>query len=260
MGTTWVKLADNMPSNPKVRQVPPEARWAYVASICYCGHHLTDGFIPEGALLLIDASPKIAAALVAAGLWERAEGGWLVHDYANHNRTREQTIRRSQMASENGAIGLANRYQFASETASKRLANGSQSASKSLATTLQTASEMPADRALARAGRRSRPRSLPSSSDLLDPDQPDLSEIGEGEGESLQNASELLGNSGIHPALIRVWGVPKLAADEGLRAELAGWCAGVEESEAEEALVRCQRAGLTPWARNLSAQISRLRY
>lgn len=120
---TYVKLDDDLPGNAKVRQVSAEARWVYVASICYAGHNLTDGFIPDGALTLIDGSRRIATALVSAGLWEKASGGWKVHDYERHNRTKDVALRRREVNAANGAIGLANRYgkplQIASESLSE---------------------------------------------------------------------------------------------------------------------------------------------
>lgn len=124
---SWVKVDDTMPQNPKVRMVSVPARWAYVASICYAGLNRTDGVIPRASLALVDATPKLAAELVSAGLWEPHAHGWAIHDYLAHNRSRERIDSISVSRSESGRKGLAKRYangsQLASEPASKTLAN-----------------------------------------------------------------------------------------------------------------------------------------
>lgn len=91
---TWVKLDDGFPDHPKVLAAGGSAAWLYVCGLCYCGRHMTDGFVPNGALsTLVDPSMKprlLAAKLVRAGLWAPVDGGWMVHDYARHQRTKAQ--------------------------------------------------------------------------------------------------------------------------------------------------------------------------
>ena len=102
---TWVKVDDKLPSNVKVRSVTVPARWAYIASICYAGANRTDGFIPNSALALLDGTAKIAGELVTAGLWEKASGGWCIHDYLVYNRSKT----RIESLSETNAKNAANR-------------------------------------------------------------------------------------------------------------------------------------------------------
>lgn len=116
---TWVKIDDNLPQNLKVRSVSAPARWAYVSSICYAGANRTDGIIPRTALAMLDATPKIAAELLAARLWKDHVAGWEIHDFLKHNRAREASDALSEKRREAGRKGIANRWQTASNLPSK---------------------------------------------------------------------------------------------------------------------------------------------
>lgn len=90
---TWVKLDDSFPNHPKVLAAGENAAWLYVCGLCYCSQHLTDGFIPAAALSRLTSLSgvrKLAQRLVEVGLWLSAPGGWHVHDYDAHQRTRAQ--------------------------------------------------------------------------------------------------------------------------------------------------------------------------
>ena len=90
-----VWLDDLFPDHPKVVAVGGDAAWLYVCGLCYCRRHLTDGRIPMAAVpRLTDCkSPmKLAARLVAVGLWHEDGDGWRVHDWDKHNDSAE-TIR-----------------------------------------------------------------------------------------------------------------------------------------------------------------------
>src|SRR5688572_22885941 len=107
---TWVKIDDAMPGNPKVKGCGLPARWAYIASICYAGRYKTNGKIPRSALADVQATPKIADELVAAGLWEPIPEGWLIHDFLKYNRSKEQAERISEAASHAGKASADTRY------------------------------------------------------------------------------------------------------------------------------------------------------
>jgi hypothetical protein len=53
--------------------------------ILYGNRKLTDGFIKAGALAKYGIDEALAAAAVDAGLWDRVEGGYQVHDFLDHN-------------------------------------------------------------------------------------------------------------------------------------------------------------------------------
>lgn len=99
----WVKLDDCFSEHPKVEEAGDLAAWLYVCGLQYCSRALSDGFIPASRvprLTGLQRPLKLAETLVAVGLWERVEGGFQVHDYAEHQRTAEQVKRDRQRTSE----------------------------------------------------------------------------------------------------------------------------------------------------------------
>jgi len=104
----WVKLDDQFPHHPKILRAGPLASWLYVASVCYAAEYLTDGFIPEGALHILAAVPNpeaLAATLVDVGLWQRAAGGYVIHDYHDYNPSREDVLATREARAEAGSRG-----------------------------------------------------------------------------------------------------------------------------------------------------------
>jgi hypothetical protein len=79
----WVKLDDRWAGHPKVTAVSFEARFLYIAGLCYCTGYRTDGLIPRNqveAFGVPDAMER-AEELVEASLWEREGDDLRVHDY-----------------------------------------------------------------------------------------------------------------------------------------------------------------------------------
>jgi hypothetical protein len=92
----WVALDVDYFRNPKVRQAGAQGRALHLASICYSGAWRTDGAITPSALrqVLIDAeAPRRAVTLVVeTGLWVPNGSGWMVHDYLEHQESREEAL------------------------------------------------------------------------------------------------------------------------------------------------------------------------
>lgn len=93
----YVQLVNGFYDNDKVRDLVRMGRADSVGVFCMalslCGDRLTDGFVPRRALLSnIGATPEQIQALVDEGMLEEVDGGWLIHDYAAHNRTKEQVL------------------------------------------------------------------------------------------------------------------------------------------------------------------------
>jgi hypothetical protein len=55
----------------------------------HCAQHLTDGYISREVALLY-GTKSAAAQLVAVGLWEVADEGWVMHDYLDYNPSAER--------------------------------------------------------------------------------------------------------------------------------------------------------------------------
>ncbi|MET8113744.1 hypothetical protein [Streptomyces prasinus] len=89
----WVKLEDRFPSHRKVALLSDRAFRLHVSAICWCAENLTDGRIADRELPLVAHIRGIKATakqLEDAGLWDRVEGGWEIHDYLDYNPSREQ--------------------------------------------------------------------------------------------------------------------------------------------------------------------------
>lgn len=115
---SWVKLDDQFFTHPKVIDLPKDAKLLYLSALTYSAGQLTDGIVSPGALRVIaatvDVSKDESAALVAAGLWETCEFGWIIHDYHDYNlsagEAKEHKSDISQKRSEAGRKGMASRY------------------------------------------------------------------------------------------------------------------------------------------------------
>jgi hypothetical protein len=113
---TWAKLDDRFPEHPKVVGLSDKAFRLYVSGICYSSANTTDGEIPRAALLRLGGTPKLAAELVAAALWDTtSRDGWAVHDYLVYNRSKVTIESTSDSRRKAGSKGLAKRWQNASQ-------------------------------------------------------------------------------------------------------------------------------------------------
>lgn len=101
----WVKLDDGSPDHPKFAQVGAQlgrdgihvAFGFWARGNCYANKHLTDGFLPDIVVKTWSGrASKIAAALVAARLWEKAPGGYLIHDYHRYNPRADEIVARRE--------------------------------------------------------------------------------------------------------------------------------------------------------------------
>ncbi|MCM8555655.1 hypothetical protein [Streptomyces sp. STCH 565 A] len=91
----WVKLDDRFPSHRKIALLSDRAFRLHVSAICWCAENLTDGRISDRELALVTRVRGVKATakqLEDAGLWDRADDGWLIHDYLDYNPSREQVL------------------------------------------------------------------------------------------------------------------------------------------------------------------------
>lgn len=98
---TWARLDPDAPQHPKHhhgQRGKLERFGFFAASLCYAARFLTNGHIPAGALdVIFPGTPpatcrRLAAELVASGLWEACEGGWQIHDFLKYQPTREEEL------------------------------------------------------------------------------------------------------------------------------------------------------------------------
>lgn len=101
----YVQLVNAFYSNEKVQELARSGRMDSVGAFCmalaYCGDHLTDGFVPRRAMLyVIGATSEQIRALCDVGMLEKVDEGWLIHDYTEHNRTKEQVLHARKKSAE----------------------------------------------------------------------------------------------------------------------------------------------------------------
>lgn len=108
----WVRIEDTVTEHRKHLAAGPAACWLWVCGIAYCQRQLSDGFIPLEALPMLGVASGVkglTARLVRVGLFDVAEGGYLVHDYHHYNDTRAEAFDRrlklSKVRSDAGRIG-----------------------------------------------------------------------------------------------------------------------------------------------------------
>lgn len=106
MGLPWVRLDTQFANNPKVVELVAkkqfQAAFSYVCGLAYSGAHGTDGYIPEHCLFLVHATKREAAALVNAGLWNTAPGGWDINGWDEFQVSDDAAKKRRERAQKGG--------------------------------------------------------------------------------------------------------------------------------------------------------------
>ena len=89
MSLPWVRLDTGIASHDKILALlsdPSSKRWqaafSFTCAIGWSGDHGTDGLIPSTALPFVHGTTATAALLEKHDLWEPAERGWFMPNYA----------------------------------------------------------------------------------------------------------------------------------------------------------------------------------
>jgi len=95
MDTQW-------PHNPKFLMLAEDGKWraiaVYWASLAWSAAQGQCGFVPYYALSQILGTKKQAGELLEVRLWDPAEGGWSIHDFAEFQPSHEEHERRRKRA------------------------------------------------------------------------------------------------------------------------------------------------------------------
>lgn len=98
----WLKLDDTMPQHDKITDITVEARWLYIAGLCWSSSLLTDGKIARNKLRRIEPDVDSETALlelVRVGLWELDDAGDIhIVNYLRHQRSAEDVKRQREYA------------------------------------------------------------------------------------------------------------------------------------------------------------------
>lgn len=87
----YIRVDVLLPEHPKLDALQPADKWLLIEMWCYCGRQRTDGVI-LGARWKAFGTPAQRKRIVEAGLAEPLPlgGGYLMHDYTEHQRSREE--------------------------------------------------------------------------------------------------------------------------------------------------------------------------
>lgn len=119
----WTRIDDKFLMNPKIQSAGAYGMALYLSGLIYCNTNVTDGFIPDVMLPVLcglayqTASKRVADALVRLNLWERVEGGYLIHDFLSFNKSRNEIESLNKQRANNGAKGGRQANQVANQVA-----------------------------------------------------------------------------------------------------------------------------------------------
>lgn len=102
---TWGKTYADLWRHPKWVQLEPGPRALWVTALSWTVESRTFGSIPTPMLMMFRATAEDAAALVEAGLWDESEDGYQMHDWDDHQTSRERFATTSKRRSEAGRKG-----------------------------------------------------------------------------------------------------------------------------------------------------------
>jgi len=110
---TWGKVDDKLWGHPKWLAATGPARGLWITALSWCMSQETDGFVPKHALTFLGGNTRHAATLVAAGLWEAADGGWAFHDWAEYQPDAASIRAKRDAESVGGQLGNHERWHVA---------------------------------------------------------------------------------------------------------------------------------------------------
>lgn len=97
----WGRLDDSLYDHPKL-----DALGRYRLSCIglntlaqsWCNRWLTDGLVPTDRVERLGGTVALANRLVDAGLWEKVDGGYRIHDFLDYNDSRETVLAQREAA------------------------------------------------------------------------------------------------------------------------------------------------------------------
>ncbi len=114
--STWFKVDNSIVEHPKFVGLTADAWCLWIHAAAYASRNLTDGLIPTAMLprlAPIKNATRIAAELVAAGVWEKADSGWVIHDWGEHQVSASDVHAVRKSRTESGSIGNHKRWHVA---------------------------------------------------------------------------------------------------------------------------------------------------
>lgn len=105
----YIRVDVLLPEHPKLDGMSPAAKWILIEMWCYCGRLRTDGLITEDRWKRFGTA-ALRKQITDRGLAEKLRlGGYLMHDYTEHNRSRQEidelSAKRAEAGRKGGSIG-----------------------------------------------------------------------------------------------------------------------------------------------------------
>lgn len=88
----WFRVDDQLHAHPKPNKAGLAAMGLWTLAGSHCMSYLTDGVVERWWVESKPRGVKLAARLVAAGLWHEHPDGWVFHDWEEFQPTREQIL------------------------------------------------------------------------------------------------------------------------------------------------------------------------
>lgn len=86
----YIRVDVLLPEHPKIDLLSRGARWTLIELWCDCGRNRTDGIITDGRWKTF-GTPAERRQIIEAGFAEPISlGGYVMHDYLDHQRSRQE--------------------------------------------------------------------------------------------------------------------------------------------------------------------------
>src|SRR6185312_11444594 len=128
----YIRVDVLLPGNPKLDGLTYPSRWTLIELWCHCGQYLTDGFVRDAVWRRLGTA-NARRQLLEHDLAHRVPGGYQMHDYLEHQRSRaevEDLREKRRKAGAKGGNAKANAKQVLEQTPQQKL---KQTASKPVA-------------------------------------------------------------------------------------------------------------------------------
>jgi hypothetical protein len=100
----YIRVDVLLNSNRKLDGARSSVKWTLIEMWLHCGQHLTDGFVRD-AVWLATGTANARAELVRRDLAHRVDGGYEMHDYLQHQRSRAEVMELKKKRAEAGRKG-----------------------------------------------------------------------------------------------------------------------------------------------------------
>ncbi len=85
----WVRIDDNVLGHQKFEGISYRSFGFWAWSLVYSNRNLTDGKIPR-KFVRTKTQMALALEMERRTLWDKVEGGWMIHDFLHYGKSKEQ--------------------------------------------------------------------------------------------------------------------------------------------------------------------------